>query len=469
MSCLRINKDCSTLALLYLYAMLLEFKKHIENDFSFLKDKRLLVAVSGGIDSIVLTHLCHQLNFNFAIAHCNFKLRGKESDVDEDFVIQLGERLGVEVFVQPFNTEAYSKNNKLSIQMSARELRYNWFTDLAEQLQFNYVLTAHHADDNLETFLINFLRGTGINGLTGIPEIQGQFVRPLLNFSREKIVKYAENQQLEWREDSSNASRKYLRNKLRHEVLPILKNINPEVLETFRQTISNIKDTQDIVTESVKAVTKRALVLDTETEKHFLISEFKKVNNSKAYLFEFFKDYGFTEWNDVEALLDAQSGKYVMSNSHRLIKHREVLILTDRKNSDGFTNLENPITIDSHTRKIHTPQGFLVFHDVKKILEHSDFRVYLDKSKLEFPLHVRHWQEGDRFSPYGMTGQKKLSKFFKDEKYSTLDKERQLILCSGDHIVWVIGKRLDNRFKVTSKTKEILEVELLTVIPSGIK
>ncbi|NNK40221.1 MAG: tRNA lysidine(34) synthetase TilS, partial [Winogradskyella sp.] len=225
--------------------MLSQFKKHIESSFGFLADAKLLVTVSGGIDSVVLAHLCSKLGLNYAIAHCNFGLRNGESDEDEDFVISLAEDLNVEVFIENFDTQDYADTHKLSIQMAARELRYNWFQELANHLKFDYILTAHNADDNLETFLINFTRGTGLNGLTGIPAINDNVARPLLNFSRAHITAFAEKERIKWREDSSNSTTKYLRNKLRHEVIPVLKEINPQLLDSLKNTLTNLQDTAD--------------------------------------------------------------------------------------------------------------------------------------------------------------------------------------------------------------------------------
>ena len=439
--------------------MLTEFNNHINQDLTFLKNAKLLIAISGGVDSVVLTYLCKQSGLNIALAHCNFKLRDEESDADEAFVEQLGEQLDVEVFVQQFDTELYAQTQKLSIQMAARELRYNWFSELANQLQFDYVLTAHHADDNVETFLINFLRGTGLNGLTGIPKVQGKYVRPLLNFSREEILNYAKNNAIKWREDSSNSSRKYLRNKLRHEVVPILKDINPELLETFRQTISNLNDTASIVDDELKHFQERVVAYKTDHEIAYHVSEFKKTSNPKAYLFEIFKNYGFTEWNDVLHLLEAQSGKQVFSNTHRLIKHRDYVLLV-KKEDVVQSDSEASIIIKSTIEFIQTSQGRLTFEEVKAVNQHTDTLVFIDKDKLQYPLEIRHWKEGDWFCPFGMKGKKKLSKFFKDEKFSLLEKERQLVLCSGEDIVWIIGKRLDNRFKVKDSTNKILRIEL---------
>jgi len=435
--------------------MLSKFQNHINAKFPFLKDAKLLIAISGGMDSVVLTCLSHKSGLNIALAHCNFNLRGEESNGDEDFVLQLAEDLELEVFVENFDTELYAKDQKQSIQMAARELRYRWFLELAEQLGYDYILTAHHADDNFETFLINFTRGTGLEGLTGIPEVNGKFVRPLLPFSRDEVEMFAKENNIEWRDDSSNASTKYLRNKLRHEVIPILKELNPSLLQSFETTQSNLKDSQGIVAESVDAFLKKTLDISNESQAKFKISEFKKKQNPKAYLFEVFKDFGFTEWNDVLNLLDAQSGKQVLSEHWRLIKDRDYLLLSDI-NSKTFEK----ITVSETDKNVETPIGTLFFDEVESISETGRHIIYVDKNELHFPLTLRTWEEGDVFFPLGMSGKKKLSKYFKDEKLSLLDKEGTCLLCSGTDIVWVVGKRADARFKVTESTKRILKIQL---------
>ncbi|MDO5968682.1 tRNA lysidine(34) synthetase TilS [Flavivirga aquimarina] len=438
--------------------MIEQFQQHLNSKFSFLKKNKLLLAISGGLDSVALTHLCHQLNLNIALAHCNFNLRGQESDADEDFVLQLAEDLDLEVFIENFDTENYANKNKLSTQMAARELRYNWFETLAAQLQFDYILTAHHADDNLETFLINLSRGTGLDGLKGIPEVNDNIVRPLLPFSRDVIETYAKDNHLKWREDSSNASTKYLRNKLRHDVVPVLKEINPQLLQNFQNTLSHLNDTVDLVKESVEALLKRAKTIKNN-QVTYKISEFKKVNNSKAYLFEAFKAYGFTEWNDVTNLLDAQSGKQILSSTHRLIKDREFLLLTELK-PDVILSESDVFFISDKEEKKSISLGVLHFEKGDDVLQKISKAIYVDKDLLEFPLTVRKWQEGDYFYPFGMTGKKKLSKYFKDEKLSLLDKENTWLLCSKGNIVWIINRRADNRFRVAKKTKNILKIEL---------
>ncbi|MDU8886280.1 tRNA lysidine(34) synthetase TilS [Yeosuana sp. MJ-SS3] len=435
--------------------MLKNFQEHINLKLDFLKESKLLIAISGGIDSVVLTHLCAKTNFNISLAHCNFNLRGKESDADEDFILKLAENLNLEVFIQNFSTEDYANEKKLSIQMAARELRYHWFVELAEQLNFDYILTAHHADDNLETFLINLTRGTGLDGLTGIPEINDKIVRPLLKFSREHIEAYAKDNNLNWREDSSNASTKYVRNKLRHEVIPNLKEINSQLLQSFNNTLQHLKDVNEIVEDRIEAVSDDVVKHISKSEIHYNIAEIQKLNNPKAYLYELLKDYNFNEWDDVLNLLKAQSGKFITSDSHRLLKDREKLILS-KKHSDNY----NVISISEVSQHIEIPIGRLNLELVKQIEETGISSIYVDKDLLKFPLYVRQWEKGDYFYPFGMHGKKKLSKYFKDEKLSLLEKENTWLLCSENDIVWIINKRLDNRFKITEATEKIVKITL---------
>ena len=439
--------------------MFKNFHEHINKNFSFLNESKLLIAISGGLDSIVLTHVCQQTNLNISLAHCNFNLRGKESDGDENFVLQIAEDLDIEVFVESFETEVYAHQNKLSAQMAARELRYNWFEDLANQLHFDYILTAHHADDNLETFLINLTRGTGLDGLIGIPEINGNIIRPLLKFSRVDIEAYAKENKLVWREDSSNSSSKYLRNKLRHEVVPKLKEINPQLLQNFGKTLGYLKDSNTIIEDRIEAVSNTIINHVSDTEIHFNLEELLKLNNPKPYLFQLLKDYKFTEWNDVTNLLESQSGKYVLSETHRLLKDRNALILSSLNSNISSSEVDN-LSIEFDTNQIETSFGVLNFETVNLIGEINESTIYVDKDLLKFPLKVRQWQKADYFYPFGMQGKKKLSKFFKDEKLSLLDKENVWLLCSENDIVWILNMRLDNRFKVSDKTNSILKITL---------
>lgn len=435
--------------------MVQAFRHHLDSQLDFLYESRLLIAVSGGLDSIVLAYLCQQLKLTMAIAHCNFNLRDDESDGDENFVKALADEWGVAFYVTHFETTAYARKHGCSIQMAARELRYAWFFELAKQHHFDYILTAHHADDNLETFLINLTRGTGLDGLTGIPEISGKLVRPLLPFSREALETYAAKQHLKWREDRSNASVKYLRNKLRHEVIPVLKQANPYLLQNFQTTISNLRNSRFLIDDAVAAMQK-TVVEKVDGQVKLNIAQLKKSAHPGAYLYELLKEFHFTAWADVAHLLDAQSGKQVFSSTHRLVKDRDYLILTrlDIETHDA------PILISRGDSRVETPFGVLNITPVIAISEISKTIIYVDGALLEFPLTIRKWQVGDLFYPLGMTGKKKLSKYFKDEKLSLIEKDGIWILESGEKVVWVIGKRADDRFKVTEHTERILKIEL---------
>lgn len=439
--------------------MVNQFKNHINQKLPFLTKGKLLIAVSGGLDSVVLAHLCHQTKLNMALAHCNFNLRGDESDADEDFVLQLAEDMDVELFIESFETEAYAKKHQLSVQMAARELRYAWFNDLAVQLHFDHVLTAHHADDNLETFLINLSRGTGLEGLTGIPEINDNIVRPLLPFSREQIEAYAKANKLQWREDSSNVSTKYLRNKLRHEVIPNLKEINPQFLQNFNKTQTFLQDCNEIIEDRMAEIQKKLVTVEDNLIK-LDIKKLKKLSHPKAYLYQLLKEFNFTEWDDVANLLTAQSGKQVFSETHRLLKDRDYLVLTE---IDILDTSQESLILAKDQNQINTPIGTLnvsTIKQLKQLKQLTDSTIYMDKGKLQFPLTLRKWKEGDYFYPFGMRGKKKLSKFFKDEKLSLIEKEQTWVLCSADDILWVVGKRADDRFKVTENTSQILKIEL---------
>ncbi|SDB42733.1 tRNA(Ile)-lysidine synthase [Flavobacteriaceae bacterium MAR_2010_188] len=437
--------------------MLENFKSHIEQNLYFLSDKKLLIANSSGLDSIVLTNLCVNAGLTVSLAHCNFNLRGKESDGDEEFIMDLGEELDLEVFVQHFDTKAYAKENKLSTQEAARNLRYQWFADLAKALNFDFILTAHHLDDNLETFLINFSRGTGLDGLTGIPEINGNIVRPLLPFSREQIEVYAIENNFKWREDSSNATTDYLRNKVRHDIIPTLKNITPQLLANFQNTTSHLKEIRDIVDDRIDEISDLIIEEIDEYSLHFNSEEILKLNNPKAYLYQILKEYKFTEWNDVYDLLEAQSGKIIYSEKYRLLKDRKYIILSEKKSSDNVQDF----VISEDLNEVNFGNATLIFSIADSINEPSQNSLHADFDTLNFPLKLRRWQEGDYFYPLGLGGKKKLSKFFKDEKFSKIEKEESWLMTSQGNIVWVLGHRMDERFKVTSKTKQILKADFL--------
>jgi tRNA(Ile)-lysidine synthase len=434
--------------------MLQKFKEHININFPFLKDKKLLIAISGGVDSVVLTHLFSELNFDISLAHCNFQLREKESDLDEEFVELLAQKTSNQIFTIKFNTEQFALKNKLSTQIAARELRYNWFQEIIEKHNFDYVLTAHHADDNLETFLINLTRGSGLEGFTGIPKINGDIVRPLLAFSREEILAYAKTNTIVWREDASNAITKYIRNKIRHKILPVLKEINPNLLETFAKTLENLQESKQIIEDRIATISSEVI----ETKNGIIKINIDKINqlsNPKAYLYQLLKEYNFTEWNDVYNLLSAQSGKQVYSKTHRLVKDREYLLLSER---DFSIALKITFEIQESQLEITKPI-YLIFEDVLQKSEQNKQTIYVDKDLLKYPLIIRKRQNGDYLYPLGMQGKKKLSKYFKDEKFSLIEKENTWLLCNAENeIIWVISNRQDNRFSLKNTSKNILKI-----------
>ncbi|MDT0688208.1 tRNA lysidine(34) synthetase TilS [Salegentibacter sp. F188] len=429
------------------------FKNTLKSRFPFLCGKNLLLAVSGGLDSVVLAYLCKAAKLEFSIAHCNFNLRGEESDGDEDFVIDLADELEVEVFIQNFDTEAFAEEAKISIQMAARELRYNWFRELSDTLKFEYILTAHHANDELETFLINLVRGTGLEGLSGILIENDKIVRPMLNFTRKEIETYARDNNIKWREDSSNASTKYLRNKIRHNVVPVLEELNPQLLQGFLQTQAHLKESEALIEDYISLIYPK--VVKSGKFGYMLDIEYlKKIPNTKAILYQLLKSFGFTEWDDVHNLLDAQPGKIVYSEDYRLIKDRETLILTEINHTE-----DKIYNVTEGEEVVMLPMGRVCFRDVEEIDENRDnTRIFVAKEKLQFPLKIRKWKIGDYFYPFGMKGRKKISDFFKDKKMSLPEKENTWLLCSGEEIVWVINYRADDRFAITSENQKILKI-----------
>jgi len=435
--------------------MLQDFKDHLEENFPELLSHKFLIACSGGLDSVVLAHLCHQLQLNFVLAHCNFKLRGQESDNDAVFVEKLAQQLNATFFVTHFNTKAYVAKNKGSIQMAARELRYQWFHEIMANEGLKAIVTAHHADDNLETFLINLSRGSGIEGLTGMPEKTKSVYRPLLKFDRAKLLQYAENSGTLWREDASNADTKYVRNKIRHQIIPELKTLHPSFLANFKNSISYLEQTNTLVKQVICTWKSQHFVTQGNQIK-IAIAALKACAPLETYLYGIFSDYGFSEWNNVKALLEGMSGKSVWSKTHRLVKDRDYLLLSEIEDiEDGLATY----TIPKDAVSIKAPLK-LEFSLVAERGNNEQNVIYVAKNALKYPLLIRKWNKGDYFYPIGLNGKKKLAKFFKDEKVSVLDKAAQWLLCSEDKIVWVIGRRADNRFKVVDATTEIMKITL---------
>jgi tRNA(Ile)-lysidine synthase len=439
--------------------MLQELSNNILNNFPFLKDKKLVIAISGGIDSVVLTQLLSVLNFDITLAHCNFNLRNTASDLDAIFVEELAKKLNIHCFTTSFATEKIAKENKESTQITARKLRYTWFQEIIETHNFDYILTGHHADDNLETFLINLTRGSGLDGFTGIPEINGNIVRPLLRFSRAEISAYAIENKIAWREDQSNASIKYIRNKIRHKILPVLKEINPSLLDTFSKTVAHLKESTQIINDRIEDVIRQVVIKEQGVTK-FRVAKIQQLSDPKAYVYPLFKAYNFTEFKDIYNLLSAQSGKQVFSKTHVLLKDRDFLILSKRENlSEHQKAQEVTFYISENASEITAPVHLTLEEVTEQSIQNKN-TIYVSKVSLKFPLIVRKWKNGDYFHPTGMLGKKKLSKYFKDEKLSLLEKNNTWLLCNNnDAVIWIINRRQDSRFKVKSDS-EITKIYL---------
>lgn len=431
-----------------------KFQAHINKNFPFLLKANLLVACSGGLDSVVLAHLCQKLKVNFTLAHCNYRLRATESDEDQVFVKNLAEKYKCSFHEISFDTKAEVKKSGGSTQMVARELRYTWFEQLAKDHQYEYVLTAHHADDNLETFIINLSRGTGIDGLKGIPEVNEHILRPLLPFTRQELLKFAGKEKLNWRQDSSNQETKYLRNNIRHHIVPELKKLHSSFDKNFQMTLGHLKESS-LLLDAYARILKAKLFKKEGAVIKIKVAQLWELEPLRGHLHLLFNDYRFTAWDDIENLLTSISGKAVQSKTHLLLKDRDQLLLTE--------------IIEEKKERFYIAQGQdmllkplkLQLTKVDALDEVSEQLIYVDNEKLNYPLLVRKWEKGDYFYPFGMKGSKKLSKYFKDEKLDMIAKKEQWLLCSDNQIVWVIGRRADNRFRVTTATKKIVRIKLL--------
>lgn len=436
--------------------MLQAFRAYIKSAGLFSTSDRILLAVSGGVDSVVMVHLFKEAGFNFAIAHVNFGLRNKESDGDEAFVDSLGEHAGVPVFIRHFDTKLYASSQKVSIQMAARDLRYAWFEEILAENNYNYVATAHHLDDQAETFFINLLRGTGITGMHGILPRQGKIIRPLMFTTREKIMSFANVNKLKWREDRSNKSRKYLRNKLRLDVLSELYKINPLFSYKLNESIIHLRDVESIFNNHIAGVT-ADLVQQKPEGVLISIDWIYEYEPHDTYLFELLKPFDFTYpvVKEIVRSLDTFSGKVFYSPTHRLLRDRENFIIQPLSDISAGAFPEETFEVQRIESHIEFPVC-LCMHETDNISELPMGKATiacLDADKLQFPLKLRKWEKGDWFIPLGLKGKKKLSDFFINQKLSLADKEKTWLLLSGNDIVWVIGKRIDNRFRITPQTK----------------
>ncbi len=440
--------------------MLVDFAKNIIVHNLFGEDQKILLAVSGGIDSMVLLHLFHESGYKFGVVHCNFNLRGDESDNDEKFVMDYIQSHGIEYYFESFDTEEYAKINGVSIEMAARELRYTFFERIRSENNFDFIATAHHQDDVIETFFINLVRKTGIKGLTGIKPKMGKIIRPLLFASRKEIEKYAAEEEINFREDSSNHLLVFKRNFIRHEILPKFDELSASSRANILASIGHLKEVEQVYRDVIESE-KKNVVFEKESSVEVSISNLLKSKHSKVLLFEILYGFHFnaTVVREVfDSLKEETSGKVFYSSDYRLVKDRKKLIL-EQLGKKGTGNFY----VEKEDEEIIEPLELII----RKIpvegfkIPASERIACLDYDKLDFPLIVKKWQKGEYFQPLGMSGFKKVSDFFIDAKMSIPEKENTSILYSGDKIVWIIGKRIDNRFKITKETSTVYQIELV--------
>jgi len=436
------------------------FNAFIQQNQLFKAADQVLAAVSGGMDSVLMVHLLKAAGYTFAIAHCNFQLRGTEAEADQQFCRQLAQNLQVPFYTTNFNTATYAREQKLSVQMAARKLRYNWFEQLAQEHNYATVALAHHQNDAIETILLNLTRGTGIAGLHGILPKNKRWVRPLLFLSRSEIADAIAQNRLAYVEDSSNASTKYARNKIRHEVIPRLQELNPNLEQTFERNLKHFRELELMLQQQVTSA-KKELWIQQGNEVHLPLQGIGKLYPQRLLLIELLKDYGFndTAVDDLLSALNKHSGRVFESEGYNLLLDRDKLILSPKIPLTLF-----PVLINEQDASVS------LGHQTIKItytstLNHSyqnSFTAVANADQLIYPLTVRAWQQGDYFIPLGMQGRKKLSDFFVNQKVPLHKKTQVPVLVNGNgEIIWIAGYRLDDRYKLTPQTKKVVIFELL--------
>lgn len=435
-----------------------QFIAHVKKNALFPSEARLLLAVSGGLDSVVLAELCRQAGFSFSIAHCNFRLRGDESERDENFVRQLAEKYNVPLYLRQFDTSVYAEEKKLSIQEAARELRYDFFSEILhkETDPLDFLLTAHHQDDNIETVLMNFFRGTGLQGLTGIPTVNGKIRRPLLPFSRTALTEFARENGLQWVEDSSNQQSKYTRNFLRNECIPSLERIYPELKNNLAKNMERFREINKFYLLSVSDWRKK-LLHKRGKEWHIPVALLLKAN--KALQYELLAEFGFSEGqlDEIWKLAGAGSGKYMdaANSPKRIIVNRKWFIIADRSGRNDNSHFILP----DEKSEVEFPSGSLKA-EIRKgaVISEEDHIASIDANSIQFPLLLRKPRTGDYFYPLGMKKKKKIARFFIDKKLSKTEKEQAWVLESAGKVIWVLGHRLDDRVKLKNYSSHTLRI-----------
>jgi tRNA(Ile)-lysidine synthase len=437
-----------------------KFKAYIHQNHLFTSNDELLVAVSGGCDSIVLAHLLKKCGFNFSVAHCNFQLRGKESNRDEHFVQHFCEANAIPFYVKKIDTNEYAAQQKLSIQEAARTLRYEYFNALlntATQQPFRFILTAHHANDTIETVLMNFFKGTGVQGLRGILPKQQNIIRPLLFATRTAIETYAAENKIDFITDSSNESNKYSRNFIRNEVLPLVKTRYEQVDQNILNAIDRFTDFEKIYVDFITTA-KQKLIEIKGTEIHIPILKLQQSTAWQTLYYEIIKEYGFaaTQLTEAIKILEADNSKYIASPSHKIVKNRNWIIIVPHETAQSQF-----IVIESGDKNIVFENGSLAIETIQKenvILCDDKNIALINASAISFPLVLRKWKEGDYFYPLGMPKKKKIARFLIDLKLSKPAKEKVWVLESDKKIIWVVGYRIDDRVKVKESTTTCLTI-----------
>lgn len=433
------------------------------NRLKITRDQLIIIALSGGADSVALLHMFHQAGYKCVAAHCNFHLRNEESDRDERFVSDLCESLGVDLKIVHFKTEEYARLNKISIEMAARELRYNWFEEIRELYKASFIAVAHHADDQIETCFLNLLRGTGIRGFTGMKEINGHILRPLLSIYRSELEEWLDQSDYKYINDSSNFTLDYKRNKIRHQLMPLLEDIQPNAKKTILRSIHNITEAEKIYDQALDKVKNDIIIEKSSGSLRIDLTLLHDEQSIKTILFDIMSPYNFNRTTIeqlIKSLDNSQSGLMFYSTTHRLIKDRETLLI---HSLDVDSAKMTEFFIQDRDSQITAPVCLHIqqvpYNELTEI-EKTKQIAYFDFDKLSFPLVLRKWKKGDKMKPFGMKGSRKISDIFSDLKYDIYRKENSWLLCNGDDIIWLIGEKTHDSYKVTNQTKTVYRIFL---------